>query len=38
LILAESQNPEAAKFLDYLKSPPATGILQKFGYVTLTGK
>jgi molybdate transport system substrate-binding protein len=37
-ILAESQNPEAAKFLDYLKSPPATGILQKFGYVTLTGK
>lgn len=34
-ILAESANPDAGKFLDYLKSPPATAVFARFGYVTL---
>jgi molybdate transport system substrate-binding protein len=35
-ILAKSTNPDAAKFLDYLKSPPATEVFKRFGYVTFT--
>jgi molybdate transport system substrate-binding protein len=34
-ILATSANPAAAKFLDYLKSPAASEIFKRFGYVTL---
>ena len=34
-ILAKSTNPDAAKFLDYLKSPSVTHIFERFGYVTL---
>jgi molybdate transport system substrate-binding protein len=37
-ILAKSANPDAAKFLDYLKSPPATDVFKRFGYVTVTSK
>jgi molybdate transport system substrate-binding protein len=33
-ILTKSTNPDAAKFLDYLKSPSATDIFKRFGYVT----
>lgn len=32
-ILAKSTNPDAARLLDYMKSPPATHIFEKFGYV-----
>ena len=34
-ILAKSANPDAAKFLDYLASPPASEIFKRLGYVTL---
>ncbi len=34
-ILAKSANADAAKFLAYLKSPPATEVFKRFGYVTL---
>jgi molybdate transport system substrate-binding protein len=37
-ILAKSTSPGARRFLDYLKSPAATGIFQQLGYVTLTTK
>jgi len=37
-ILAKSANPEAAKFLNYLKSPPATETFKRLGYVTLGSK
>jgi molybdate transport system substrate-binding protein len=37
-ILAKSANPDAAKFLDYLKSPAATAVFQRFGYVAITSK
>jgi molybdate transport system substrate-binding protein len=37
-ILAKSTNPDAAKFLDYLKSPPATAVFTRLGYVTLGPK
>jgi molybdate transport system substrate-binding protein len=33
-ILAKSANPDAAAFLDYLKSPPAMAVFTRFGYVT----
>jgi molybdate transport system substrate-binding protein len=29
---AQSKNPDAARFLDYLKSPDATAIFRRFGY------
>jgi molybdate transport system substrate-binding protein len=32
-VLAQSHNPEAVRFLDFLKSPPATAIFREFGYV-----
>jgi molybdate transport system substrate-binding protein len=35
-ILAKSANPDAAIFLDYLKSPSATEMFKRFGYVTFT--
>jgi molybdate transport system substrate-binding protein len=34
-VLAESHNPEAMRFLDFLKSPPATAIFRELGYVIL---
>jgi len=34
-ILAKSVNPDAVRFLDYLKSPPAIETFKRFGYVTL---
>ena len=37
-ILAHSTNPEAARFLDYLKSAPATKVFREQGYATLSGK
>jgi len=37
-ILANSANPDAARFLDYLKSPAATEIFTRAGYVMLTPK
>ena len=37
-ILARSANPDTGKFLDYLKSPAATAVFQRFGYVTVTSK
>ena len=37
-ILAHSTNPEAARFLDYLKSEPATKVFREQGYATLNGK
>jgi molybdate transport system substrate-binding protein len=37
-ILAKSSNPEAAKFLDYLKSSLATEVFKRFGYMTLGQK
>lgn len=37
-ILAHSTNPEAARFLDYLKSAPATKVFREQGYATLNGK
>ena len=33
-ILAKSVNPDAGKFLDYLKAPAATAVFARFGYVT----
>jgi molybdate transport system substrate-binding protein len=33
-ILAKSTNPDAAKFFAYLKSPPATEVFKRLGYVT----
>lgn len=38
VILAGSTNPNAEKFLDYLKSPAATGIFKRYGYVTVGSK
>jgi len=35
-ILAKSSNPDAEKFLDYLKSPSTTDVFKRFGYVTLS--
>jgi molybdate transport system substrate-binding protein len=35
-ILAKSANTDAEKFLDYLKSPSASEVFKRFGYVTLT--
>jgi molybdate transport system substrate-binding protein len=32
-VLTQSHNPEAVRFLDFLKSPPATAIFREFGYV-----
>jgi molybdate transport system substrate-binding protein len=37
-ILSNSNNPDAAKFLDYLKSPAATAVFARFGYVTDASK
>jgi molybdate transport system substrate-binding protein len=37
-ILAHSANPEAERFLDYLKSDPATKVFREHGYATLNGK
>jgi molybdate transport system substrate-binding protein len=37
-ILAKSANPDAARFLDYLKAPPATLTFKRLGYVTLDPK
>jgi molybdate transport system substrate-binding protein len=37
-ILAKSTNPDAAKFVDYLKSPPSTQVFERFGYVTFGPK
>ena len=37
-ILAKSANPDAGKFLDYLKSPAATTEFKRFGYLTLAPK
>ena len=37
-ILAKSANPDAATFLDYLRSPAATAVFARFGYVTVTSK
>lgn len=37
-ILAHSTNPEASRFLDYLKSAPATKVFREQGYATLNGK
>jgi molybdate transport system substrate-binding protein len=34
-ILAQSRNPAAVRFLDYLTSPATRTIFRKFGYVTL---
>ncbi len=34
-ILAKSTNPDAVVFLDALKSPTATAVFKRFGYVTL---
>jgi molybdate transport system substrate-binding protein len=34
-ILTKSANPDAARFLDYLKSPTATEVFKHLGYVTL---
>ena len=34
-LLAKSGNPDAPKFLDYLKSPSAIEIFKRLGYVTL---
>ena len=34
-ILAKSTNPDAAVFLDMLKSSAATALFKRFGYVTL---
>lgn len=33
-ILANSTNPDAARFLDYLRSPAATEVFKRAGYVT----
>jgi molybdate transport system substrate-binding protein len=33
-ILAKSTNPDAARFLDYLRSPAATEVFKRAGYVT----
>ncbi|HEY1259550.1 MAG TPA: molybdate ABC transporter substrate-binding protein [Stellaceae bacterium] len=35
-LLAQSRNPEAVKFFDYLKSPAARSVFRKLGYVTPT--
>ena len=37
-LLAKSTNPDAATFLDYLKSPPAMSIFKRLGYVILDTK
>lgn len=37
-LLTESKNSDATKFLAYLKSPAATAVFARFGYVTLTSK
>jgi molybdate transport system substrate-binding protein len=37
-ILAKSRNPDAARFLDYLRSSAATAVFAQFGYVTLGPK
>jgi len=37
-ILAKSTNPDAARFLGYLKSPEATKTFRRLGYVTLGSK
>ena len=34
-VLTQSHNPDAIRFLDYLKSAAAIAMFQKFGYVTL---
>jgi molybdate transport system substrate-binding protein len=34
-VLAKSSSPDAAKFLGYLKSPEASEVFKRFGYVTL---
>jgi len=36
-VLAQSRNPEALPFLDFLRSAPATAIFRDLGYVTLGG-
>jgi molybdate transport system substrate-binding protein len=33
-MLAESHNPDATRFFDYLKSADATAVFQQLGYVT----
>ena len=34
---AKSKNPASSRFLDYLKSPPATDVFRRYGYVTQSG-
>jgi molybdate transport system substrate-binding protein len=37
-LLGKSSNPEAGRFLEYLKSPPASAIFKRFGYEVMAGK
>jgi molybdate transport system substrate-binding protein len=34
-MLTASSNPEAARFLDYLKSPASRAVFERLGYLTL---